>query len=304
MRGNVSGSAVMKSVPAVLLGLAALLMLFLPLRNIFLYSAYEQYHSYILLIPFVSAFLIYRKRKDIFSSEDPSIKAGGAVMLAGLALYGIGFSQGSVINPDNQSSLLIGAALIFWVGSFLFLYGIRSFRKALFPLLFLGFMIPWPPAMINGVIFLLQVGSTELVEVMFTLMGKTFVREGFVFYTPEIGMEVAPACSGIRSTIALIVTSVLAAWLFLETTWRRLLFFFSIFPLVILKNGIRILTIYHLAITIDERILTGNPLHTFIGILIFIPTIILLRLLLRILRKQEQQQKAGGIIRQPGASLQ
>lgn len=287
-----------------LFSLAALFLLYLPLRNIFLYSSYQVYYSYTVLIPFVSAYLLYKKRKSILSPAACSIKTGVAVMFAGLTLYGVGFFHFVAINQDNQSSLLIFAALLFWIGSFVLLYGIRNFRKALFPLLFLGFMIPWPPFMIDKAIYLLQTGSTELVDVIFTLMGWTFIREGFVFYMPEIGIEVGPACSGIRSAIALLITSVLAAWLFLDATWRRLLFFFSIFPLVILKNGIRILTLYLLAIHVDKQILIGSPLHTASGVLIFIPTLLLLGLFLWILRKQEQAQRVERINRQPEASSQ
>jgi len=267
-------------------------MLYPPLRTLFSNSSNDEYYSHILLIPFVSAYLIYLKRKSILSSATYSIKAGVVVMISGLIFYGIGFSPTiAMFNQNDRSSLLIFSALLFWIGSFILLYGIKNFREALFSLLFLGFMIPLPSVVMEKTIFFLQSGSTELVNIFLKLTGLTFLRENFVFHLPGISIEVAKQCSGIRSSMALLITATLAAYLFLGTTWRRLLLLLSIFPLVILKNGIRILTLSLLAIYVDERILTNGFLHKSGGFVFYIPVLLLLGLFLWILRKQEQKRR-------------
>jgi len=244
-----------------------------------------------LLIPFVSAYLIYLKRKSILSSATYSIKAGVAVMISGFIFYGIGSSPTMVmLNQNDRSSLLIFSALLFWIGSFILLYGMKNFRETLFPFLFLGFMIPLPSVIMDKAIFLLQSGSTELVNVFFKLTGLAFIRENFVFHLPGISIEVARECSGIRSSLALLITGVLAAYLFLATNWRRLLLLLAIFPLVILKNGLRILTISLLAIYVDERFLTHSFLHRSGGFVFYIPVLLMLGLLLWMLRRQEQKR--------------
>jgi len=276
---------------AFLFRLITLFMIYPPLQNLFSSRSNNEYYSHIFLIPFVSAYLIYLKRKSILSSATYSIKAGVAVMISGFIFYGIGSSPTMVmLNQNDRSSLLIFSALLFWIGSFILLYGMKNFRETLFPFLFLGFMIPLPSVIMDKAIFLLQSGSTELVNVFFKLTGLAFIRENFVFHLPGISIEVARECSGIRSSMALLITGVLAAYLFLDTNWRRLLLLLSIFPLVILKNGIRILTLSLLAIYVDERILTHGFLHKSGGFAFYIPVLIILGLLLWILRKQEQKR--------------
>ena len=211
-------------------------------------------------------------------------------MFSGLIFYGIGLSPITVtLNQNDRYSLLIFAALLFWIGSFILLYGINNFRKALFPLLFLGFMIPLPSMIMDKTIFFLQIGSTDLVNIFFKLTGLAYIRENFIFHLPGISIEVAKQCSGIRSSMALLITGVLAAYLFLNTNWRRLLLLIVIFPLVILKNGLRILTISLLAIYVDERFLTDSFLHRSGGFVFYIPVLLLLGLFLWLLRKQEQR---------------
>lgn len=292
-----------KHVPPVLFTAAALLMLYPPMRNLFRFSSHEEYYSHILLIPFVSAFLLYAKRRSILSSAVRSVKPGVALVLAGLVLYGIACLQNGAVNPYDQSTLLIFAVLLFWLGSFILFYGIRNFQETLFPLLFLGFMIPWPSAVMDGLIGFLQIVTTELVNILFTITDVTFIREGLVFHLPGISIEVARECCGIRSCLALLITGSLAACLFLGSPWRRLLLIFSIFPLVILKNGIRILTLSLLAVHVDERIVTESPLHKFSGVISFIPTLLLLGMLLWILMRQEQTRPVNGINGQTEASL-
>ena len=133
------------------------------------------------------------------------------------------------------------------MGSFILCFGIPAFRKGAFPLLFLVFMIPIPSAVLDPFIRFLQTGSLYAAHGIFKLTGVPFFREGFVFSLSGIDVEVAKQCSGIRSCIALFITSIVAGRLFLRTGWRRIVLALSVFPIAMFKNGLRVVTLSLLA---------------------------------------------------------
>ena len=121
----------------------------------------------------------------------------------------------------------------------------------------------------DKIIFLLQSASAEVSYVYFKLIGIPIYREGFVFHLPGVSVEVAKECSGIRSSIALFITSILAGHLFLKTGWKKGILAVSIIPIAILKNGVRIVTLSLLGAYVDISFLTDSLLHKKGGILLF-----------------------------------
>ena len=114
------------------------------------------------------------------------------------------------------------AIVVLWIAGLAFFYRRGALHAALFPLLFLGFAIPIPVALLDTAIQVLKSGSTELVAGLFTLTGTPYHRDGFVFSLPNfIPIEVADECSGIRSSIALLLTSLLAGHIFSIPGGRR-----------------------------------------------------------------------------------
>ncbi|MFQ5906257.1 MAG: exosortase/archaeosortase family protein, partial [bacterium] len=175
-------------------------------------------------------------------------------------------------------------------------YGTRASRVAAFPLLFLLWMVPLPEFALDKFITLLQHGSAEVAHGLFRLTGVPVFRDGLVFSLPGIDIEVAKVCSGIRSSLALIITGLLAGYLFLRTSRSRLALVTALFPLLIVKNGLRIVTLTLLAVYVDRGFLTGN-LHRKGGIVFFAIALALLALLLRYLQKVEANTKQGERLR-------
>jgi exosortase/archaeosortase family protein len=99
-------------------------------------------------------------------------------------------------------------------------------------------------------------------------------------------IEVAKECSGIRSSLSLIITALLAGHFFLRTGWSRALLVLAIVPITILKNGFRIAMLSILGVYVDERIL-GSDLHRKGGILFFIMALVLVWGVIALLRKSE-----------------
>jgi exosortase len=128
--------------------------------------------------------------------------------------------------------------------------------------------------------------SAEVANALFHLSGTPFLREGLVFQLPNITIEVAQECSGIRSSWVLLMTSILAANLFLKTPWRRFALVVFVIPLAILRNGFRILVIGLLCVNVGPQMI-HSLIHRRGGPLFFALSLVPLLLLLGWLHKGE-----------------
>lgn len=267
------------------------LMLYFPLKSILLGPGARttDYYDHILVIPFMSAMLFYWRRDSIFADARYLPRFGIPLIVCGVGLYVVGFTGLLPLGLNIRISWMAFSALFAFVGAFVFLFGAGSFRKARFPLLFLAFMIPIPHVILERFIYILQASSTEATDILFNLVGVPYYREGFFFYLPGVAIEVAKECSGIRSSLALVVTGVFAAHLFLDRGWKQVLLVLSIFPITVLKNGIRIVTITLLATYVDIRFLTQSWLHHSGGFVFYIPSLALLGLEIWALRRYSHQ---------------
>ena len=245
----------------------------------------DQYYDYILIIPFISGFLFFLGRKSIFSEPHYELRVGMPFMLTGVVLY---LFTISFLNVADKETMMVFSALLAFAGAYICVYGTKSFRTARFPLLFLAFTIPVPVVILEKFVYILQISSTEAADFLFNLTGAPYYREGVLFHLPNVSIEVAKECSGIRSSLAMIVTGVLAAHFFLDRGWRQIVLVLSVFPITVLKNGIRIVTLTLLAVYVDVRFLTQSFLHHSGGFLFYIPGLVLLGLEVWIMRKDSK----------------
>jgi len=258
-----------------------------PLQQLIAFAYESNLFFYILLIPFVSLYFFYVRKGKIFSNVTYCFPAGGLIVLAGFILYFVEKRWGPLLGPTDSLAVMTASLLLTWVGGFIFFYGLEAFKKSAFPLCFLFLMIPIPSGLLEQVIVLLQKGSTETVDWIFKITGVPAQRNGFVFSLSNIEFEVAKQCSGIRSGLYLFLTSLVFGQLFLKTSSRRAFLTFSVLPIAIFKNGLRIVTITLLGNYVHESILTSN-LHRQGGIPFMIVAVIFLALVIKWLRKTEQ----------------
>ena len=259
-----------------------------PLKELITVSFGNELYSHIILIPLVSGYFLFLNRKSLSVEVNYSYVWGLTLMILAMGMYFLAIDQGTKLNRNDYLSLITFSAVSFWIGGFVFFYGMKSFRTNLFPLLFLFFLVPIPTLIVETVILILQIGSTEISYAFFKLTSVPILREGFTFHLSGISVEVAKQCSGIRSTIALFITSIIAGHLFLHTGWKKLVLIIAIFPITILKNGLRIVTLTLLGNYVDVRIL-GSELHKSGGIPFFIVALVLLAPVLWMLRKSEKK---------------
>jgi exosortase len=213
--------------------------------------------------------LLNSRRQSVFAERAPAISTTGWRLGVVIGLSWVACALSPAAGPVYALTRVAGVTLAAWIYGFATCYGTTAFRAALFPLFFLGFAIPIPSTLVDGAVLLLKSGSAQVVAALFTLTGMPFHQSGYVFALPAFRIEIADECSGIHTSLALLMTSVLAADLFLVTTWKRVLVVLVAVPFAVVKNGIRIVTLSLLAAYVDPGFMTG-ALHHKGGIVFFI----------------------------------
>jgi exosortase C (VPDSG-CTERM-specific) len=260
-----------------------------PLLALINYAARSDLYSYILLIPFVSGYLLYLRRDQLPKDYVVDRPLAIALLAAGLGLlaftYWLHFVGQSPAKADYLALETLSFLCCLAAGGFFFL-GRDWMRVAAFPLAYLIFMVPMPDAMADALESASKYASAEVANGLFHLSGTPFLREGLVFQLPNIAIQVAQECSGIRSSWVLLMTSILAANLFLKTPWRRFALVVFVIPLAILRNGFRILVIGLLCINVGPQMI-HSLIHRRGGPLFFALSLVPLLLLLAWLHKGE-----------------
>lgn len=231
----------------------------------------RELYSHIGLIPVISAYFFYADRASIFTPARSSPVPGLLIAVCGVALYAA-VSRLPLFSgkngPNDYLSLLYLSVFMAWCGGFVISYGTEALKKAAFPVLLLLFMVPLPGLVVEKLVLTLQTGSTLAADALFGLTGVPYTRHGFVFEFQSIFIEVAEECSGIRSTLALFIASLIAGRMCIKEKWKRAALFASVIPLSVFKNGVRIAALSLLGIYVDERALKG-PLHNYGGVVFF-----------------------------------
>jgi exosortase len=274
--------------PSALLGVytVALLAANVPLlKELFVFARDNDTASHVVVVPLVTLVLLFQDRAAILVARQPHIWAGLAVIASGLMALLVGRGSES-LRPDDALSIAVAGLVLLWVGGFLVTFGWQSARAALFPLFFLIFAVPPPDSLVVAATDFLKRGSTETVAALFALTGTPVHREGFVFSLPSFVIEVADECSGIRSSIALMLTGLLACHTFLRKGWTKAVLILAVLPIAVLKNGIRIVALTLLAIHVDPSFLVGQ-LHHEGGVVFFLMALAMMAPLLPLLRKLE-----------------
>jgi exosortase len=274
-----------------------------PLRELAVLSRDNSLYSHIGLIPFFSLAIIVFKRHAVFCRIVFAPATGAAVVLAGVGIL----IAGKIFQPElghDSLSISTTAFLLWIIGGFVGFYGRRAFQRAMFPLLFLFFIVPIPTVALERSVRFLQHMSADTVDGIFGIIGLTYFRTDTVFQLPGLTMEVADQCSGIRSSLALVVATTAAGYVFLENGWNRLILVLAILPITIFKNALRITTLTLMAAYVDPTWLTDSWLHRAGGKPFFLVALLLwspiLWLLWRAEKKRRTQGEAKGTRRQKG----
>jgi exosortase C (VPDSG-CTERM-specific) len=264
-----------------------------PLLALMHYAARSQLFSYILLIPFVSAYLLYVRRHQLPKIYVADLPIAGVFLAAGLGVLAFTYWTDFTGREPAENGSLVLLTLSFLcclaAGGFFF-FGRAWMRAAAFPLAYLIFMVPMPDAMVDALETASKSASAEVANLFFHLSGTPFLRAGPFFQLPNITIEVAQECSGIRSSWVLFMTSMLAANLFLKTSWRRFVLVAFVIPLGILRNGFRILVIGLLCVNVGPQMI-HSVIHRRGGPVFFALSLIPFLLVLWWLRRGDSRSR-------------
>lgn len=262
-----------------------------PLYDLAVFAAHSELYSHILLIPVVSAFLIWLRRGRLPGAASSSpIPAAlfGALGLAALACHGVARWRGAELPLNDYLSLTIFAYVSLLVAGAFLLAGAGTMRTIAFPAAFLVFMIPFPLVVTDWIEMFFQHTSAYATAWMMAPTGTPMVHEGLAFRLPGITITVGQECSGIHSSLVLFITSLLAAHLFLVTRWKKAALALFVIPLGIVRNAFRISTISLLCVHHDVSWI-DSALHRRGGPVFFALSLIPFFLLLWWLRKSERE---------------
>jgi exosortase len=267
---------------------ASLVFYWKTINELVMYAFSDQSYSHIVIIPFISLFLLYTERKAVFSETHTALVPG--ICLAFLGILACWASTKLLFVQSGNDSLSAAAFSLvsLWIGGFVACYGGRATRAGIFPLLFLVLMVPFPGPVLARTIALLQRGSTDVAYATIRAVGVPVLRQGLFLSLPGLRIEIATECSGIRSSMALLITCLLAAHFFLRTPWKMFLFIAFSLPLAVVKNGVRIATLAILSVYVDPGFLSGR-LHREGGFVFFFLMLAILWPILLLLQRSENR---------------
>jgi exosortase len=239
-----------------------------PLAALIHLAAHNDDASHVFLIPFITIWLLYLDRRILAQQKrvDFSSAIAFIALAAGMA---VATGLGGFKEPSDRLTGYILVFVLLLAAGFLGVFGRTAAKTSKCALGFLLFLVPLPEALLNRVIYGLQAGSAAVAGLLFDLFGVPALREGFVFHLPRISIEVAQECSGIRSSIALLILAVLVAHFAFQTMWKKLIFIVAGLVMMLVKNGVRIATLTILANYVDPDFLYGR-LHHDGGVVFFL----------------------------------
>lgn len=248
----------------------------LPLWRAARLASESSLYSHILLVPAICLWLMWLERDQFLVAAPAAARpfslapAVGTILLllwsSSLLAPAPGQLQDRVALELLAYVLAVGAAALFFLGP-------SALRAAAFPLIFLVFLAPFPIAVENAFETFLQRNSALAANGFFELAGTTVFRDGTYFRLPGFSMQVAPECSGIHSTLALFLTSLLAGKVLLRSPGRRALLALVVLPIALIRNGFRVFTIGELCVRIGPHMI-DSYIHRHGGPIFFLLSLI------------------------------
>lgn len=284
--GTLPFSEKIRNTLSLVLLIALVICFWQPLTDLYALTEQQAHYSHIVLIPWLSLYVLYLDRKTILSSKAWNPWLGSTVLGIGALLA---WKADTAAYGENLLTVQTLALVMMCWGIFLFCYGAKAFRTFSFGLLVLLCMVPLPVEWLNAVIVFLQRYSTEATDITFSSLGVPFFRDGFIFSLPNIKIHVAQECSGIRSALSLVITSLVAGHFILRSAWAKLALVAIVVPLAIVKNAFRIVGLSLLANYVNPSFLTDSILHRAGGIPLFALSVVILLSLTWLLRTMEKR---------------
>lgn len=241
--------------------------------------ANDDNYSHGFLVPFIAGWFIWTNWANIRSAEVRPALRGLSVVIGALLLLVLGWFGTEYFTMRSSMIVLLS-------GGVLFIYGVEVFKELRLPLGYLFFMVPVPYILYNAVAFSLKMFVSWLSVNVLQGIGLAVVREGNIIQFPNITLEVADACSGLRSLVSLLALSVAIAFISQKTTWKRWVLAIAAVPVAVLTNALRVIVTGILSKYYGQAAAEGF-FHEFAGMMVFGVALALLGVIATLLRLKE-----------------
>ena len=225
-------------------------------------------YGYGFLVPVVVGYVLWQERIRYRAIPLAPSGFGLPVMLAGVGLLIMGTLGADLFTPRFSLLILLAGMVIYFCGG-------KMLRALAFPLGYLALMIPLPGIIHNQITFPMQLLASRIAENLIALSGIPVFREGNLLQVPHYAVEVAQACSGIRSLLSLVALGLAYSYFATRLTWMRTALVLFMLPIAIFTNALRIVVSCLLGYRFGPEWAEGF-LHLFSGWLIFLVALILL----------------------------
>ena len=219
-------------------------------------------------VPAFALFVLWLDRKNLKLIAPTPSWTGLPILIVALLMLVLG-ALGAELFFSRTSLLILLAGLI------VLFQGWALFRAVLFPWAFLILMVPIPTLILQKVTFPLQLLASRLASGLLPVVGVPVLREGNVIVLPSMPLEVAEACSGIRSLLSLVTLAIIYGFLIDHRKWVRVVLACSAVPIAVTANSFRIFGTGLLVQYWDPEKAEGF-FHAFSGWLIFVVSLIML----------------------------
>lgn len=233
-------------------------------------------YSHGFLVPLFSAFLIWDKRKTLSTVKVEQTWSGIPLILLAIVVLILGVYGVELFTSRFSFVLMLGG--IVWT-----FFGRAMLRELRFPLLVLLLAIPFPTIIFNQITFPLQLMASRFASQILPLLGVPVLQEGNIIQLPVMKLEVAEACSGIRSLMSLFTLAVFYGYFLEKTTTRRVILALASIPIAVAANVARIVGTGLCVQYWDPQKALGF-FHEFSGWVMFVVSLACLYLIHRIMR--------------------
>ena len=225
-------------------------------------------YSHGFLVPFLSVYFIWERWDSLIEeTPDPSIWGIGLLSL-GLFSLVVGFI-GAELYVQRMSLIVVLSGLV------LLILGWKHLWLLSLPIGFLIFMIPLPAIVVNTIAFPLQLFAAQTASFCLFSLGIPVLREGNLIMLASTTLEVAEACSGLRSLLSLLALGTVYGYFSQDVMWKRWVLVILSVPIAIVANAARVSGTGILAHYFGAEAAEGFY-HTFEGWLVFIVAFVLL----------------------------
>ena len=229
--------------------------------------AKDDNYSHGFLVPLIAGYLGYMRKDELLAAEVRPSNAGLGVVALGLLLLFLGW-LGTEYFTMRSSMVLIMA------GAVLYLLGWKIFKILLAPLAYLLLMVPIPYIIYDAAAFPLKLFVTKVSVISMKALGVVVLQEGNILMFPNITLEVADACSGLRSIMSLLALGAAYALVFFSRSRDRAILILSTLPIAVFTNCLRVIATGILAQYFGSAAAEGF-FHEFAGLSVFAGAVVM-----------------------------